>query len=56
MFGSSQSRIAKMEAAEPSVSIDLMVHCLLRMAASRQEVASYIARGPANSHAILKYP
>jgi predicted XRE-type DNA-binding protein len=43
LLGSSQSRVAKMEAADPSVSIDLMVRSLLRMGASRKEVASYIA-------------
>lgn len=43
LIGSSQSRVAKMEAADPSVSIDLMVRSLLRMGASRKGVASYIA-------------
>jgi transcriptional regulator with XRE-family HTH domain len=43
LLGSSQSRVAKMEAADPSVSIDLMVRSLLRMGASRREIASYIA-------------
>ena len=43
LLGSSQSRVAKMEAADRSVSIDLMVRSLLRMGASRKDVASYIA-------------
>jgi DNA-binding XRE family transcriptional regulator len=43
LLGSSQSRVAKIEAADPSVSIDLMVRSLLRMGASRRDVASYIA-------------
>ena len=43
LLGSSQSRVAKIEAADPSVSIDLMVRSLLRMGVSRKEVASYIA-------------
>lgn len=43
LLGSSQSRVAKMEAADPSVSIDLMVRSLLRMGASRKQVASYIS-------------
>jgi predicted XRE-type DNA-binding protein len=43
LLGSSQSRVAKIEAADSSVSIDLMVRALLRMGASRKEVASYIA-------------
>lgn len=42
LLGSSQSRVAKMEAADPSVSIDLMVRSLLRMGASRKEIASYM--------------
>ena len=41
LLGSSQSRIAKMAAADPSVSIDLMVRALPRMGASRKEIASY---------------
>jgi ribosome-binding protein aMBF1 (putative translation factor) len=44
LLGSSQSRVAKMEAADPSVSIDLMVRSLLRMGATRKELASYIAK------------
>jgi hypothetical protein len=43
LLGSSQSRVAKIEAADPSVSIDLMVRSLLRMGASRKDVASYIS-------------
>ena len=44
LLGSSQSRVAKMEAADPSVSIDLMVRSLLRMGANRKDVASYISK------------
>lgn len=36
---SSQSRIAKIEAADPSVSIDLMVRALLASGADREDVA-----------------
>jgi predicted transcriptional regulator len=36
---SSQSRIAKIEAAGPSVSIDLMVRALLASGAGRTDVA-----------------
>jgi predicted XRE-type DNA-binding protein len=43
LLGASQSRVAKMEAADHSVSIDLMVRSLIRMGASRKDVASYIA-------------
>ena len=52
VFVSSQSRIAKMEAADPSVSIDLMLRALLRMGASRKEVASYIS-APRRKHAAV---
>jgi len=39
---SSQSRVAKMEAGSPSVSIDLLVRSLLAMGASSREVAAAI--------------
>jgi predicted XRE-type DNA-binding protein len=39
-MGSSQSRVAKMEAGDPSVSLDLLVHGLLAAGASRREIAS----------------
>lgn len=42
--GSSQSRVAKMEAGDPSVSVDLMVKTLLAMGTSRAEVARLISR------------
>ncbi len=43
-LGSSQSRIAKMEAADPSVSVDLLVRSLLGLGASRERVGQVIAR------------
>jgi len=43
-IGSSQSRIAKMEAADPSVSIDLLVRSLLAMGVSRSDVARVMGR------------
>ena len=36
---SSQSRIAKMEAGDPSVSLDLLVRSLLTLGASRRELS-----------------
>lgn len=36
---SSQSRVAKMEAADRTVSLDLLVRALLALGATRQEVA-----------------
>lgn len=43
-LGSSQSRIAKMEAADASVSVDLLVRSLLALGASLQEVGLVIAQ------------
>jgi DNA-binding XRE family transcriptional regulator len=42
---SSQSRVAKLEAGDPSVSLDLLVLAALAAGASRLEVAKAIARG-----------
>ncbi|MEI6450420.1 MAG: helix-turn-helix domain-containing protein [Actinomycetes bacterium] len=43
-LGSSQSRAARMEAADASVSLDLLVKSLLALGASRDEVGGVIAR------------
>jgi predicted XRE-type DNA-binding protein len=44
---SSQSRIAKMEAGDPSVSLDLLVRSLLALGASRRELSRLMtARSP----------
>ena len=43
-LGSSQSRVAKMEAADSSVSLDLLVKSLLSLGVSRSEVGSVIAK------------
>ena len=43
LMGSSQSRVAKVEAADTSVSLDLLIRSLLAMGASNQELARYIA-------------
>ena len=45
-LGSSQSRIAKLEAADPSVSMDLMVRSLLRLGASTRDIARIIREAP----------
>ena len=42
-LGSSQSRVAKMEAADASVSVDLLVRSLLAQGASLQDVGRVIA-------------
>jgi len=43
LVGSSQSRVAKMESGDPSVSIDLLVRSLLALGASDQELARMFA-------------
>jgi ribosome-binding protein aMBF1 (putative translation factor) len=43
-LGSSQSRVAKMEAADATVSVDLLVRSLLALGASLQEVGRVIAQ------------
>lgn len=45
LVGSSQSRVAKMEAADSSVSIDLLIRALLKLGASRQQVGDVIVSG-----------
>lgn len=40
--GSSQSRVAKMEAADPTVSVDLLVRSLLAVGADRRELARVV--------------
>lgn len=43
-LGSSQSRVAKMEAADASVSIDLLVKSLLTLGTSRRELGQVIGQ------------
>lgn len=45
-IGSSQSRIAKMEAADSGVSLDLLVRALLATGMTREEVADAMAGPP----------
>ena len=45
-IGSSQSRVAKMESGDSSVSLDLLVTSLLSLGASRAELARIISRPP----------
>lgn len=42
-LNSSQSRVAKMEKGDPTVSVDLLVKALLAMGATRQSIAKAIA-------------
>ena len=42
-IGSSQSRVAKMEAGDPSVSLDLLIRALLALGASSRDLARAIS-------------
>ena len=42
-MGSSQSRVAKIESGDPSVSLDLIFRALLNTGATRQDLAKAIA-------------
>ena len=44
-LGSSQSRVAKMEAGDASVSLDLQIRALVALGATRKEVARAVASG-----------
>ena len=44
LIRSSQSRVAKMEASDPSVSVDLLIRALLAAGASRKEIAGAIGK------------
>ena len=43
-IGSSQSRVAKAEASDPGVTVDLLIRALLAAGATRNEVAGMIGR------------
>jgi len=42
LIGSSQSRVAKLEAGDPSVSVDLQIRSLLALGATKKELAEAI--------------
>jgi hypothetical protein len=42
-MGSSQSRVAKMEAGDPAVSLDLLVQGLLAAGATPRDIATALA-------------
>jgi predicted XRE-type DNA-binding protein len=42
-LGSSQSRVAKMEGGDPSVSLDLLIRSLLALGASRRDLGRAIS-------------
>jgi DNA-binding XRE family transcriptional regulator len=43
-MGSSQSRVAKMEAGDPTVSLDLLIQGLLAAGATRRQIASALGQ------------
>ena len=43
LLSSSQSRVAKMESGDPSVSLDLLIRSLLALGISEQDLAKVIA-------------
>lgn len=43
-IGSSQSRVAKIEAGDPSVSIDLLVHTIYSLGATQQKIGYEMSR------------
>jgi DNA-binding XRE family transcriptional regulator len=43
MLGSSQSRVAKLEAGDPSVSLDLLVRSNLALGASKKDLAKTLS-------------
>lgn len=45
LAGSSQSRLAKMEAGDPSVSVDLLLKTLIALGVSRNKLANVIRTG-----------
>jgi hypothetical protein len=42
---SSQSRVAKMEAGDPTVSLDLLIRAHLTLGAKRAEIGRFLAQG-----------
>lgn len=52
LIASSQSRVAKMEAADPTVSMDLLVRTLLRLGANAENVARLFAKTPRQKAAV----
>jgi len=54
MTHSSQSRVAKMEADDPAVPLDLLVKPLLAMRASRRDLAQVCQATPSLAHLSLR--
>ena len=45
-LGSSQSRVAKMEGGDPTVSIDLLIRALLRLGVNRRDLVRHLSVSP----------
>ena len=56
MIGSSQSRVAKMEACDPSVSMDLMFKSAFALGADQARIGKLIASISSNTATIPKAP
>lgn len=50
--GSSQSRVAKMEAGDPSVTLDLLIRSLVKSGTSLEEVGRILSKAKPQSEAI----
>jgi DNA-binding XRE family transcriptional regulator len=48
-IGSSQSRVSKMEKADPTVSLDLLIRSMLAAGATRRDISKAIHEVPTNS-------
>ena len=44
LIGSSQSRVAKMEAGDPSVTVDLLMRALLALGLTKRELSKIVAK------------
>ena len=44
-LGSSQSRVAKLEAGDPTVSVDLLLRCLFLLGVTARDVGGVLRRG-----------
>ena len=46
ILGPSQSRVAKIEAGDPSVSLDLLIRSLLHLGATRRDLVQHLGASP----------
>lgn len=55
-LGSSQSRVAKMEASDPTVSVDLLIRGLFAAGATKKDIAGAISKAAPARRAARKRP